>query len=532
MVKPVPVDVADTASGRRSDLGSRVLRAAATTPAKIAISCDGRSLDYGALVTAATACAAKLQALGLGGDRGRRMALLGAPSLDFAILSLAAFLAGATVVPLPGLVAPDAHARMLMDADVAILFHDVDRQPDIVAAAALMTNGSALQRVRIGADAAGSLTAWAASNLHPFSPVKIEDMWTSDLIYSSGTTGEPKGVAQSYAARCEQCDSLGGLGMNPDARVLHTVGLYSMYGFTALLASMWWNSTLFVMGKFSAATAVDLLQSTKINVAWCPPATLLRIIETAGFTAAVVGRTCTKISSGAPASEALKLKVAAEWPGPFFDVFGQSETGVLTVLPVHAVPRDKLSSVGKVLPTVSVHIVDEAGQSLPAGEAGEIVAFSRTLMSGYYGQDVASAAATWYDGDGRRHIRTGDIGMLDGDGFLWLCDRKKDMINSGGFNVYPADIERVLLHHPAVFEAAVVGFPSLRWGESPVGFVSLRDGQTAEREDLVNWVNERVGAIQRLAGVNILARLPAGTLGKVLKRQLRAEYAETIGTLP
>ena len=395
-----------------------------------------------------------------------------------------------------------------------------------------MTDGFRMERLRIGAGAADSLTAWAAASPYAFSPVEIDDMWTSDLIYSSGTTGEPKGVAQSYAARREQCDSLGGLGMNPDARVLHTVGLYSMYGFTALLASMWWNSTLYVLGKFSAATAVDLLRTEGIDVAWCPPATLLRIIETTGFADAIAGRACTKISSGAPASEALKLKVASDWPGPFFDVFGQSETGVLTVLPIHAVPREKFRSVGKVLSTVSIHIVDEEGQSLPAGETGEIVASSRTLMTGYHGQGAASAAATWHDGAGRRYIRTGDIGMFDDDGFLWLCDRKKDMINSGGFNVYPADIESVLLHHPAVFEAAVVGFPSRRWGESPVGFVSLREGQSAEREDLMSWVNERVGAIPRLAAVNIVAKLPAGTMGKVLKRQLRADYAETIGTLP
>ena len=531
-MEPASAIFPPTAVDRPDDLGARVLRAAGNAPDKIAVSCDGRSLSYGALASAALACAAKMQSLGLGSGTGRRIALLGAPSLDFAVVTLAAFLAGVAVVPLPGLVASDAHARMLMDADVAILFHDADREQGVKTAAALLADGSRIERVRIGADARDSLMAWAAASALTFSPVEIDDTWTSDLIYSSGTTGEPKGVTQSYAARREQCDSLGGLGMNPDARVLHTVGLYSMYGFTALLASMWWNSTLYVMSKFSAVTAVEHLRTEKIDVAWCPPATLLRIVETAGFADAVAGGACTKISSGAPASEALKLKVAAEWPGPFFDVFGQSETGVLTVLPIHAVPREKLRSVGKVLPTVSVHIIDDAGERLPPGETGEIVASSRTLMTGYHGQGAASAAATWHDGEGRRHIRTGDVGMLDEDGFLWLCDRKKDMINSGGFNVYPADIERVLLHHPAVFEAAVVGFPSTRWGESPVGFVSLREGENADLEDIMNWVNERVGAIQRLAAINVLARLPAGTMGKVLKRQLRADYAETIGTLP
>ena len=118
------------------------------------------------------------------------------------------------------------------------------------------------------------------------------------------------------------------------------------------------------------------------------------------------------------------------------------------------------------------------------------------------------------------------------EGYLWLCDRKKDMIISGGFNVYPADIERVLVTHPAVFEAAVVGCPSTRWGETPVAFLTLRDGHAADPEELRTWVNSQVGSVQRVAAVKIVPVLPRGSLGKLLKRELREELAREVGTLP
>jgi acyl-CoA synthetase (AMP-forming)/AMP-acid ligase II len=156
-----------------------------------------------------------------------------------------------------------------------------------------------------------------------------------------------------------------------------------------------------------------------------------------------------------------------------------------------------------------------------AGEVGEVVGASPIMMSGYHNNPEKSREAEWFDKTGKRFIRTGDVGRFDEDGFLTLMDRKKDMIISGGFNVYPSDLEAIMTQHPAVLEAAVVGVPSIKWGETPVAFVVLKPNANVNANELQQWTNERVGKTQRLALVQILASLPRSAIGKVLKRELR-----------
>jgi long-chain acyl-CoA synthetase len=142
-------------------------------------------------------------------------------------------------------------------------------------------------------------------------------------------------------------------------------------------------------------------------------------------------------------------------------------------------------------------------------------------MSGYHNQPAKTAEAEWYDAEGRRYIRTGDVGRFDEDGFMVLFDRRKDMVISGGFNIYPSDLEAVLRQHPAVADAAVVGVPSAEWGETPVAWVVPRPGATASAEDVRGWMNQQVGKTQRLSGLRFIDELPRSAIGKVLKRELR-----------
>jgi acyl-CoA synthetase (AMP-forming)/AMP-acid ligase II len=147
------------------------------------------------------------------------------------------------------------------------------------------------------------------------------------------------------------------------------------------------------------------------------------------------------------------------------------------------------------------------------------------MMTGYHGQPDKTREAEWFDPQGRRFIRTGDIGRFDAEGFLTLFDRKKDMLISGGFNVYPSDLEAVVQAHPAVLEVAVVGVPSERWGEAPFAFVVLRPGQAVAADDLLRWTNAQLGKTQRLASLRWLDALPRSAIGKVLKRELRDLHA-------
>jgi acyl-CoA synthetase (AMP-forming)/AMP-acid ligase II len=150
------------------------------------------------------------------------------------------------------------------------------------------------------------------------------------------------------------------------------------------------------------------------------------------------------------------------------------------------------------------------------------------MMSGYHGQRALTREAEWFDAQGRRYIRTGDVGRFDADGFLVLMDRRKDLVISGGFNIYPGDLEAVLRQHPAVEDAAVVGVPSARWGETPAAWVVRRAGAAGgtalDAQTLRAWANERLGRTQRLAGLQWLDELPRSSIGKVLKRELRERW--------
>jgi acyl-CoA synthetase (AMP-forming)/AMP-acid ligase II len=148
------------------------------------------------------------------------------------------------------------------------------------------------------------------------------------------------------------------------------------------------------------------------------------------------------------------------------------------------------------------------------------------MMTGYHNQPAKTAEAEWVAPDGARFIRTGDVGRFDADGFLTLLDRKKDMIISGGFNIYPSDLESELLKHPAVDEAAVVGVPSREWGETPIAFVVRKPGHEDTPEQIRAWLNQRVGKTQRLHSLELLEALPRSAIGKVLKRELRDSYVK------
>jgi acyl-CoA synthetase (AMP-forming)/AMP-acid ligase II len=227
-----------------------------------------------------------------------------------------------------------------------------------------------------------------------------------------------------------------------------------------------------------------------------------------------------KFCTSAPFAAALKADVLARWPGGLVEYYGMTEGGGTAVLLAHEHP-DKLHTVGRPAPGHELRVIDEAGRELPRGEIGELVGRSVAMMSGYHNRPEETAAAEWRDDAGQRFIRTGDIGRFDDDGFIVLLDRRKDVIISGGFNIYPSDLEAVLASHPDVAEAAVVAKPSAEWGETPLAFVVAREGKAPGAEDLRQWANARLGRTQRIAEIRFVAALPRSSAGKVLRRELR-----------
>lgn len=223
-------------------------------------------------------------------------------------------------------------------------------------------------------------------------------------------------------------------------------------------------------------------------------------------------------SVGAPLHVEHKKKINDVLPGRFYELYGLTE-GFVTILDRQDSVR-KLGSVGCTSPFFEIRILRGDGGECAPGEVGEICGRGPIMMTGYYKQPELTAK-TMIDG----WLHTGDAGYLDGDGYLFLVDRIKDMVISGGVNVYPRDIEEVLLRHPAVRETAVFGVPDAKWGEVPVAAVVLKEGATISQEELIAWTNARVAAqYQRIQHVAIYEEFPRNVAGKALKREMRAAF--------
>jgi acyl-CoA synthetase (AMP-forming)/AMP-acid ligase II len=228
-------------------------------------------------------------------------------------------------------------------------------------------------------------------------------------------------------------------------------------------------------------------------------------------------------STSAPLSADAKRRILDETGADLVEIYGLTEGGPVTILDARANPG-KLASVGKPAPGYDVRVVDDGGRDVAPGNAGEVIGRSPNMMSGYLNRPEETQAMLFRHADGALFFRTGDLGRFDDDGFLYLLDRKKDVIISGGFNVYATDLESVLAKHPDVADVAVIGVPSERWGETPVALVVRKPGGAASADELRVYCNERVGKAQRLADVELRDALPRSAIGKVLKRELREPY--------
>jgi acyl-CoA synthetase (AMP-forming)/AMP-acid ligase II len=277
------------------------------------------------------------------------------------------------------------------------------------------------------------------------------------------------------------------------------------------------------MPKFDARGFLDLAQRHRVTTAMLVPVQYARIMALADFDRYDLSSFRAKFCTSAPFAATLKADILKRWPGRLIEYYGMTEGGGTCVLEASKHP-DKLHTVGCPAPGHDIRLIDDEGRELPPGATGEIVGHSEGMMTGYHNQPEQTARAEWHDAGGKRFIRTGDIGRFDQDGFLMLLDRKKDMIISGGFNIYPSDIEAVLCGHAEVAEAAVVGVTSERWGETPVAFVVAKRSDPQLSRLLLEWTNSKLGKTQRLAAVELVDSLPRSAIGKVLKRELRDGY--------
>jgi long-chain acyl-CoA synthetase len=493
---------------------SDLLRAhARMSPDHPALIHDGRTVNYASLDQMADRVAAALQRDGV--MPRETVAICAATTIDYLAIFLGGLRAGVAVAPLPLPSQPRVLWAMIADSGARILFadHAPAEEPDC---------GRGPKIVAFGGAGRAGLQRWLAeaAPIH----VDVRADWAFNVIYSSGTTGVPKGIVQPHEFRWCNIQRAVMYGYDGRSVALVATPLYSNLTLATLFGVLGVGGTAVLLGKFSAEGFLAAARDVRATHTMLVPVQYQRLLENENFGKYDLSPLQMKFSTGAPFAPALKRQLLERWPGGLTEIYGMTEGGGACMLEAHKY-RDKLHTVGTPIRGNDIRLIDGAGRELPAGQTGEIVGRSPAMMTCYLNQPGKTAEAAWYGADGRRFIRSGDIGCIDTDGFLILLDRKKDMIISGGFNIFPSDLEAVLQEHPSVAEAAVVGVSSIRWGETPAACVVLKEGADADAAGLTDWANVRLEKMQRISAVKILACLPRNGAGKVLKRELRDEFS-------
>ncbi|MCH8850627.1 MAG: long-chain-fatty-acid--CoA ligase [Chloroflexi bacterium] len=460
---------------------------------------------------------------------GDRIAVLSKNSIEYAIVYYAASKAGVVPVPLNFRLAPpewafivnDAGAKMLIAADELVSAIDgirgelksVDRFVAIDA---------------VGPEGWEDYRQWVGGQ--PTTPPDRAVTEDDDVyqMYTSGTTGHPKGAVITHRALTAQVGQVTMLIHGaPGARTLIVVPMYHAAGAISTFVSVYWGGCLYIQADFNPPEVVRALDEERVLTATLVPAMIQGLLVHVPDAAKRQYSDLQQITYGAsPIAEETLRRAMDTFKCDFAQAYGMTETtAVLTYL----FPSDHrlavkeraelLLSAGRPVVGTDLRIVDEDDTPVPNGTIGEIIARGPQLMRGYWNQADESAEALkggW--------MHTGDAGTMDDDGYIYIQDRVKDMIVSGGENVYPRVVEDVLFQHPAVADAAVIGVPDEQWGETVKAIIVLREGQTATAEELIDFCRGKLAGFERPRSAEFVDELPRNPSGKVIKRQLREPY--------
>lgn len=467
--------------------------------------------------------------LDLGVEPGDRIGLLMSNGLPMVQAIFGVIRCGATVVPLNTSVTNDAAANMLNDAQVTTLVVTQDLLDRGITISDNL-HQTHIRIVDVYPDAVETRQEWlsletlcASAQVSPPN-VHINPEDIVNIIYSSGTTGTPKGIAHDHIGRRDWTYDIAlALRYHSRARTLLTIGLYSNISWVAMLSTLLVGGAIVLEKQFNPVHCLNSIREYRITHLAMVPIQYQRLTdELKGNAGADVSSMQAMMSCGSPLREPLKRELFTYFDCGIIELYGLTEGIITTLEPEDADGR--WSSVGRPLLGTDIEIIGNDDQALKRGEVGEIVSRGRIAMPGYWNRPEADKEATWIDKNQRTWLRSGDIGYVDADGYLYIVDRKKDMILSGGQNIYPQDLEAVVARHEGVFDVAVIGMASLTWGETPVALLVPEPNVVLDPGEIKDWANRQLGKQQRLTDVILIDELPRNPNGKILKRELREVF--------
>ena len=484
---------------------------------------EGRTATFAEVDAMASRVAGALIASGV--RTQERIAYLGKNDDHFLPILLGACKARATLAPFNYRLAAPEIARLLEDSGARIMFVG----PDVVDLAdrAVAASASKPRMIALGFDREGyeRLDVWVGP-APPADPRLAADP-DDDVIqlYTSGTTGLPKGVRltnRNYLAVFELVAATSGLNYEPGETALAAMPFFHVAGVNVALIAMASGARSAILKDAAPQLILDTIGKERVNGAFLAPALIHMLMLSPGIASADLSAMRVLAYGASPISEDLLRRASARFGCEFVQLYGMTETcGAGTFLPNadHDPAKGKLRSCGRAWPGLELKIVAADGTEVKRGAVGEVVIRSPVVMKGYWMKPDATEAAI-RDG----WMRTGDAAYMDEDGYVFIYDRVKDMIVTGGENVYPAEVENALFGHPAIADAAVIGVPDDDWGEAVKAIVVLKAGAPQDVADIIAWARARIAHFKAPKSVDFVEAIPRNLSGKILRRELREPY--------
>ncbi|OMC08943.1 long-chain fatty acid--CoA ligase [Mycolicibacter heraklionensis] len=524
-----PVDPAEQPyRARRQNWVNQLDRHALMQPDAPALRFLGQTTTWSQLRARVGALADALSRRGV--RAGDRVMILMLNRTEFVEAVLAANMLGGIAVPVNFRLTPPEIAYLVTDCEARVLITEPALVPIATGVRGLTDLLETVVVAGAPSDSDAGLIGYEeliSETGEPHEPVDIPNDSPALIMYTSGTTGLPKGAVLTHTNLVGQTmTALHTSGTGTSDVAFIGVPFFHIAGVGNLLPGMWLGIPTVInpLGAFDAAQLLDVLAAERVTGIFLVPAQWQAVCAEQRANPRDI---CLRTMSwgAAPASDALLREMAETFPGTkILAAFGQTEMSPVTCILLGEDATRKRGSVGTVIPTVSARVVDEEMNDVPVGEVGEIVYRAPTLMSGYWNKPEATAeafAGGWF--------HSGDLVRMDEEGYVWVVDRKKDMIISGGENVYCAEVENALADHPDIAEVAVIGRPDERWGEVPIAVAALsRAGLTLA--DLDDFLTQRLARYKHPKALEIVEALPRNPAGKVLKTELRTAYGAAPGS--